>query len=152
MAEDSWLLKQTNNLGAILAVVIFSLCILIFIARLLHRPALGLQIGIALQLAVLPLLYLLWTAPQIPRPPLFYVQAGLMLIFLIVELFLDYILKINFRNIQSYVIPYVMLFFAGTGGMIGIAANAGREWSIAAGVLFLVMAVLAFVQRAVTGL
>ncbi len=151
MTEDSLLLKQTNNLGAILAVVIFSLCVLIFIARLLHRPALGLQIGAVLQLAIFPLLYLLWTAPQIPLTPLYYVQAGLMLIFLIVELLLDYIFKVDFRNIKSYVIPYVMLFFAGTGGMIGIAANAGREWSIAAGVLFLIMAVLAFVQRAVTG-
>jgi hypothetical protein len=152
LTEDPSILKQTNNLSAILAVVIFSLCIFIFIARLLQRPALGLQIGIVLQLAILPLLYLLWTAPQVPRLPLYYVQAGLMLIFLIVELFLDYILKTNFRNIQSYVVPYVMLFFAGTGGMIGIAANAGRKWSITAVVLFLVMTVLAFVQRVVTGL
>jgi len=38
------------------------------------------------------------------------------------------------------------------GGRIAIAANAGQEWSIAAGTLFLIMAVLAFVQRAVTGL
>jgi len=35
--------------------------------------------------------------------------------------------------------------------MLGIAANAGRGWSIAAIVLFLVMAVLTFIQRAVTG-
>jgi hypothetical protein len=48
-------------------------------------------------------------------------------------------------------ISFVVLFFAGSGGMLGVAAHAGREWSILAIVLFLIMAVLAFVQRAVTG-
>jgi hypothetical protein len=149
--ESPSLLTKTNQLGAILAVAILFLCILIFIARLLHRPALGLWIGVILEMAALPLLYLLWMAPQIQRSPLYYIQVGLMLVFLVVELLLDYVLKIKFRGVRPYVIGYVMLFFAGTGGMIGIAANAGRGWGIAAGILFLVMAVLAFVQRAVTG-
>ncbi len=45
-----------------------------------------------------------------------------------------------------------MLFFAGTGGMLGVAALAGRGWLAAAGILFLVTAVLTFVQRGVTGM
>jgi hypothetical protein len=44
------------------------------------------------------------------------------------------------------------LFFAGTGGLLGVATNAGRNWSVTAVVLFLVMAALTFVQRAVTGM
>ena len=50
------------------------------------------------------------------------------------------------------VISYVVLFFAGTGGLLGVASNAGRGWSISAIILFLIMAVLTFVQRAVTGM
>ncbi len=65
---------------------------------------------------------------------------------------LDYILKFDFRQINWIVISYIVLFFAGTGGMLGVAANAGRGWTIAAGILFLIMAILAFVQRAVTGI
>ena len=49
------------------------------------------------------------------------------------------------------VIAYIVLFFAGSGGMLGVAANAGRAWTIPAATLFLVMAVLAFIQRAATG-
>ncbi len=75
-----------------------------------------------------------------------------MLAWLIVEALLDYILKVDFRNIGWMVIGYVTLFFAGTGGLMGVAANAGRRWTLGAGILFLVMAVLAFVQRAVTGM
>jgi len=45
-----------------------------------------------------------------------------------------------------------MLFFGGTGGMLGVAGKAGRTWLYSAVVFFLAMAVLAFVQRAKTGL
>jgi hypothetical protein len=75
-----------------------------------------------------------------------------MLAWLLAEALLDYILKVDFRNTRWIVISYVVLFFAGAGGMLGVAANAGREWSVAAILLFLIMTVLTFVQRAVTGM
>ena len=68
------------------------------------------------------------------------------------EFLLDYALKIEFRQTQWMVISYVVLYFAGTGGMLGVASNAGRGWTISAVILFLVTAVLAFVQRAATGM
>jgi hypothetical protein len=83
---------------------------------------------------------------------LYYLQIGLMLAWLVVELLLDYVLKINFRAVRWMVIGYVTLFFAGSGGMLGVASLAGRGWIIPAGILFLVMAALAFIQRAVTGM
>jgi len=49
-------------------------------------------------------------------------------------------------------ISYVMLFFAGTGGMLGVASKAGGIWGISAIILFIIMAVMTFVQRAVTGM
>jgi hypothetical protein len=49
-------------------------------------------------------------------------------------------------------IAYVIVFFSGTGGMIGVASQAGRAWAAPGVVLFLVMAALAFIQRAVTGM
>ena len=75
-----------------------------------------------------------------------------MLAWLVVEVLLDYILKIDFCNARWMVISYVVLFFAGTGGMLGVAANAGRGWGVLAIILFLTMAVLTFVQRAATGM
>jgi hypothetical protein len=75
-----------------------------------------------------------------------------MIAWLLTEAILDYGLRIDFRNVRWMVISYVMLFFAGTGGMLGVATNAGSIWSIASIILFLVMAVLTFVQRVVTGM
>ena len=72
--------------------------------------------------------------------------------FIILELLLDYIFKVDFRHTKWMAISYAMFFFASTGGMIGIASQAGKSWSISAVILFLIMAALAFIQRAKTGL
>jgi hypothetical protein len=83
---------------------------------------------------------------------LYYIQIGCMLAWLVAEALLDYLLRVDFRQVRWVVVGYVVLFFAGTGGMVGIATNAGRGWSLAAVALFLIMAILTFVQRAVTGM
>jgi hypothetical protein len=75
-----------------------------------------------------------------------------MLVWLIILFLVDYVFKYDFRQTQWMVISYVMLYFAGAGGMIGIAAQAGRGWTISAVILFFITAVLAFVQRAITGI
>jgi hypothetical protein len=146
------MLYKTNLLGAIIAVAFFVSASLVFIFRLLGKPQYGHWIGYFEFLLGLPLIYLLLKAPQLQRPALYYIQIGCMLAWLVVEALLDYILKIDFRHIRWMVISYVVLFFAGAGGMLGVAANAGRSWSIPAIILFLVMAVLTFVQRSVTGM
>jgi len=99
-----------------------------------------------------PLGYLLLEAPQLQRPMLYYLQVGLMLVSILTLFLLDYALKIEFRQTQWMVISFVVLYFAGIGGMLGVAASAGRAWTISAVILFFVTAVLTFVQRAVTGI
>jgi hypothetical protein len=145
------MLYKTNLLGALVAIAFYISASLVFIFRLLHRPQYGHWIGWFEFLLAIPLIYLLLAAPGLHRPTLYYIQIGCMLAWLVVEALLDYILKVDFRNVRWMVISYVVLFFAGTGGMLGVAANAGRSWSIPAILLFLVMAVLTFVQRAITG-
>ena len=145
------MLDMTNRLGAIVAIAFYLSAILVFAARLLGWPKLERPLGYFEFLLAIPLLYLLVTAPPLQRPALYYVQIGCLLAWLLVEALLDHVLKIDFRHVRWIVIGYVMLFFAGAGGMLGVAANAGREWSILAIMLFLVMAVLTFVQRLVTG-
>jgi len=146
------MLEKTNLLGAMVAVSFYVSAILVFIFRLLGKPQYGHWIGYFEFLLAIPMIFLLLKAPQMERPALYYIQIGCMLAWLVAEALLDYILKVDFRNIRWMVISYVVLFFAGTGGMLGVAANAGRGWSISAIILFLIMAVLTFVQRAVTGM
>jgi len=146
------MLENTNLLGAIVAIAFYVSAILVFVFRLLGKPQYGHSIGYFEFLLAIPLIFILLKAPQLERPALYYIQIGCMLAWLVVEALLDYILKIDFRNVRWMVISYVVLFFAGSGGMLGVAASAGRGWSISAIILFLLMAVLTFVQRAVTGM
>jgi hypothetical protein len=146
------MLEKTNLLGAVTAIAFFVSAILVFAFRLLGKPEYGHKIGYFEFLLAIPLIYLLIQAPQLGRPALYYIQVACMLAWLVLEALLDYILKVDFRNVRWMVISYVVLFFAGTGGLLGVASNAGRGWSISAIILFLIMAILAFVQRAVTGM
>lgn len=146
------MLEKANLLGAIVAVAFYVSAILVFAFRLIGKPQYGHWIGYFEFLLAIPLIFLLLKAPLLDRPALYYIQIGCMLAWLVLEALLDYILMIDFRNVQWMVISYVVLFFAGTGGMLGVASNAGREWSISAIILFLIMAILTFVQRAVTGM
>ena len=146
------MLERANLVGALVTVAMYATCIVVFVSRLAGRPQIGHTVGwVQFGLAV-PLVILLILAPRLDRPWLYWLQICLMLAFLVVELLLDYVLRVDFRSTQWAVICYVMLFFAGTGSLLGVARLAGLGWTIAGGILFLAMAVLTFVQRAVTGM
>lgn len=145
-------LKNLDLLGAIVAHIILISSIITFASRILFELLPGHWVGAPLLLMVFPLLFLLLKAPQFHRPTLYTIQIGLMLIFIILLFLVDYIFKFDFRQTQWLVITFVVLYFAALGGMIGIAALAGRGWMISAIILFFIAAILAFVSRAITGI
>jgi len=143
--------QVSNIVGVIVANLINVFVIAVFIARLSNKPKIEYWFGIIVILGIIPLTYLLITAIDIKRPLLYFVQISLMIGYLVVELMLDYILKVDFRQNQKIVIPYIMLFFSGTGGMIGVASHAGKVWIIVTVISFLIMTILSFVQHYITG-
>jgi len=128
------------------------LIIAVFTARILGWLEIGRWIGIASSLVLIPLIYLFVIGLKTDRPKIYFVWLVLMILFLFFELIVDDILQVDFRSVNWAVIPYVMFFFAATGGMIGIASQAGKAWAITTVIVFLIMAILAFVQRGITGL
>lgn len=144
--------EKFNFLGAVVAHVIFVSSLVTFASRMIFKLHPGHWIGTPILLMVFPLFYLLIRAPGFDRPPLYYVQIGMILLFLIVLFLVDYVLRYDFRQTQWKVISFVVLAYAGMGGMIGVGALAGRGWTISAIILFLIVVVLGFVQRAVTGI
>ena len=142
---------KTDLIGAITAHIIFVSSIVTFLSRLFFGARPGHWVGTPILLMAFPLAYLLIKALAQNQPVLYYFQVGLMLLWIIILFLVDYIFKVEFRQIQWMVITYVVIYFAGMGGMIGIASKAGRGWTISAVILFFVAGILAFVQRAVTG-
>lgn len=145
-------LHKSNILGGIISLLTLVLCILIFVFRLCGMPEVERWLGIVFLTTSIPFTYLLFTAWTQKRRRLYYIQTGAILAFILLELLLDYIIQIDFRHIKWMTILYVMFFFAGTGGLIGIASQAGKNWTYAAIFLFLLMTALAFWQRAKTGM
>jgi hypothetical protein len=146
------LARTANLVGAIAASVYMLLIIAMFTARIFGWLEIVLWIGITSSLVIIPLIYLVVVGLKTDRRMIYFVWLTLMILFALFELIVDDMLEVDFRSVQWAVVPYVMFFFAATGGMIGVAAQAGKPWSIVTSVVFLVMAVLAFVQRGITGL
>ena len=142
---------MANTVGAITANVYMLLIIAVFSARLMRSPQIERWIGLVSALVIVPLIYLFLSGVQTNRSGIYFVWLALMLSFALFELIFDQILRSDFRNTRWAVIAYVVFFFAATGGMIGVASQAGRPWSIATSGVFLIMAVLAFIQRKITG-
>lgn len=145
-------MHKANRLGAVVSLLALVLCILIFLFRLWRMPGVERGLGIVFLATAIPFTYLLFTARSLQRPTLYYIQTGAILTFILLELLLDYVFQIQFRNVKWMTVLYVMFFFAGTGGVIGISSLAGRTWTVAAVILFLIMTALAFWQRAKTGM
>ena len=145
-------INKTNKLGGVISLLALALCILIFVFRLMGMPGVERGLGILFLCTGVPFFYLLLMTRRLHRPRLYYIQLFAILAFIILELFLDYVFQLDFRSVKWMTILYVIFFFAGTGGLIGIAGLAGKNWTYAAIVLFFLMTALAFWQRAKTGM
>jgi hypothetical protein len=128
------------------------LIIAVFISRILGWLEIGRWVGLASSLIIVPLVYLFVVRLRTGQRKIYFVWLALMVLFALFELVVDQILRIDLRSAQWTVVPYVMFFFAATGGMIGVASQAGKAWAITTVIIFLIMAILAFVQRGITGI
>ncbi|HUU44765.1 MAG TPA: hypothetical protein VM118_03440 [Acidobacteriota bacterium] len=144
--------ESAKLLGAIIAVVDNLLVTALLWARVLGWRGVEHWLGLILIASTVPLAYLLTSALGNGRSVIYAAWLGLMILYLLVELVLDYILKFDFRQTRWMVIVYVTLFFGATGGMIGVASRAGRLWAILAVASWIVMAGTAFYQRWKTGM
>jgi hypothetical protein len=143
---------NADLLGAISANAYMLVISAMFLARIFGWETPARWLGLASAFVVIPLLYLFIAGLRTDRAVIYFVWLGLMLAFALFELVADDILRLDLRSSRAVLIPYVMFFFAATGGLIGVAGQAGKPWSWVTIADFLVMAVLAFVQRGVTGL
>ncbi len=57
----------------------------------------------------------------------FFILPIPIILFLILELILDYLLKIDFRNTVS-LWPYIIIYFVGLNGMIGYSFLIGKRY------------------------
>ena len=61
------------------------------------------------------------------------------LFYLFLELLLDYIFKIPFREILAIHIPYIIVFYAATFSMIGVSFDKNRKMGFVVTITFLIL-------------
>jgi hypothetical protein len=88
-------------------------------------------IGLGIPLSVVLIAYILAGKPL---RTLLYVS--IILVYLFVELLLDFILKIEFREKPIIHIPYIILFYAACLGFIAVAFSIDKGWGYAVSVTF----------------
>jgi hypothetical protein len=67
------------------------------------------------------------------------ISHGFILFYLSLELFLDYILKIPFREILAIHVPYIIVFYAALFSMIGVSFEKNKKMGSVVIVTFLML-------------
>ena len=125
------------DLTFVLCAVLFNLLIIgVYITskqeRVKLRTVFGkITIGLGIPLSVVFTSYILSG-----KPVRTLVYLGIILLYLLVELILDFILKIEFREKPILHIPYILLFYAACVGFIAISFAIDTGWGYAVSVTF----------------
>ncbi|MFH1198291.1 MAG: hypothetical protein V1720_21485 [bacterium] len=94
------------------------LLLILFISRPLKLRRIEYYCGISMIILGIPILFAVAINFNDSREWWTYSLPLFMIVYLIIELFFDYILKLNFRE-TKLLIPYLIFFYLGLFGMIG---------------------------------
>ena len=128
------------DLVFVLSAIVFNLLIAgVFIAQKKDRPKLVRTFGIlwlslAIPLAVVFIHYLI-----VGRDLWIMIYFGFIFLYIFIELLLDYILKIEFRQKKITHIPYIVLEYIALFGLIGISFAIDRTWGFLVSISFWVL-------------
>jgi hypothetical protein len=67
------------------------------------------------------------------------ISNGVILFYLALELLLDYVLRIPFREILALHVPYIVVFYAALFSMIGVSFEKNKKMGFAVIVTFLIL-------------
>jgi len=67
------------------------------------------------------------------------ISHGFILFYLFLELLLDHILKIPFREILAIHVPYIIVFYAAMFSMIGVSFDKNRKMGFVVTITFLIL-------------
>lgn len=117
------------DLVFVLSAVLFNLLITgIFIAQKHGRPKLVKIFGILWLSLGIPLLIVFINSLIVGRELWIMVYFGFIFLYMILELFLDYILHIEFRSRPLIHVPYIILEYIALFGLIGISFAIDPIW------------------------
>jgi hypothetical protein len=113
----------------VLSAVMFNLLIAaIFIAQKLGREKLVGTFGILWLWLIIPLALVFVSYWQEGRETRILVSFGLVFFYMLVELLLDYVFKVDFRSKALTHVPYIILEYVALFSLIAIAFDVDQVW------------------------
>ena len=108
----------------------------IFLATKLGNPVLRSGLGVLVMLLIIPYtVVLIGYVREKPEKPVI-ISLGLILFYLFLELTLDYILRIPFREILPLHIVYIIVFYVASFNMIGVSFRINRKMGFVVTITF----------------
>jgi len=125
---------MSNYVGVDLNVVVIANLInvvmaLLFAARISGLPEIQYVLGIVAMFMGFTLGYAAFLNRRNRRNKWFTALLLPVLLFFIVDLFLDYIFVLDFRR-TIFAVPFVLLYYVGLWGLIGYSFTFSKKWGI----------------------
>ena len=137
---DKILKLKLNNLLFIGSSIIFNLAVSgVYIASKIDHQTLLKVFGTIVFLLIIPFTISLIGYIETKTKKKIIISNIIIICYLFLEVMLDYVLKIPFREILALHVPYIMVFYAATFSMIGVARIMSRKIGLLVLLTFLVM-------------
>ena len=124
----------------IISAIAFNLFIAaIFITQKLGREKIVKTLGILWLWLLIPLALAFVSYLREGRKTWIFISFGFIFMYMLVELLLDYVFKIDFRSKPVIHVPYIILEYIALFGLIGIAFEIGYAWGVVVTVCFWIL-------------
>ncbi len=127
-------MNKSINLGKsmdiifIISSIIFNILVsILYIATKFGNMELVRVIGIIILVLIIPFTITLIGYIKEKEEKKIIISLGIILFYFFVELLLDYILRIPFRDILALHIPYIIVFYAADFSMIGVTFDKNKK-------------------------
>ena len=134
---SSLLALDLVDLTFVVTGVVFNLLIIgVYIAQKQERHRLVRILGSIVICLAIPLVVVFINYLISGRALWIMIYLGFILLYIFVELLLDFILKIEFREKLILHVPYIILFYIASFGFIGISFSIDRAWGYIVSITF----------------
>jgi hypothetical protein len=111
----------------------------VYVLSKLNQMTLVQQIGVPIIALIIPFSYTLYTFLKRNESKKVMVSNSLIIIYLLLELILDYVLRIPFRENLLLHVPYILLFYAAEFSILGVSFRLNRRLGLVVLASFLML-------------
>ena len=133
---------KLNNILFIVSSIIFNIAVSgVYLASKFDNPVLLQYFGAIVVLLFIPFTISLIGYIHVKAKKKIVISHIIILSYLFLEAFLDYIIKIPFREILVIHIPYIFVFYAAAASMIGVSFDINRKMGFIVLTTFLILVI-----------